>query len=108
MATLIDASQEFYEVLNEFPVLKDKLRELHLSDSDIKEGLSIEDYFKNKSYSEDEISLLVRKFNFEIKAFLKNAQPHYNNFESKGSPMILEEEEEEEIEEIFCDDEEEE
>jgi hypothetical protein len=108
MATLIDASQEFYEVLNEFPVLKDKLRELHLNSSDIKEGLSIEDYFKNKSYTEDEISLLVRKFNFEIKSFLKNSQPHSSNFDVETSPRNLEEEEEEEVEEIFDDNEEEE
>lgn len=107
MATLIDATQEFYEVLNEFPVLKDKLRDLHLNISDLKEGLSIEEYFKNKSYSEDEIALLIRKFNFEIKTFLKNGVLPIHNFDIERTPVILEEEEEEEVEEIFDEEEEE-
>ncbi len=69
---LINDGLEFYEVLNAFPFLKEKLGNLHLNVSDVKEGETVHDYLEQKKhFSEDEIKIFIRRLNFEIKVHLK-------------------------------------
>lgn len=72
MSSLINHNLEFYEVLNAFPILKEKLKKLSFNLSDLKEGESICEYFGKKSYSQDEIDIVVRKLNSEINYYLRN------------------------------------
>lgn len=91
MMDLINGSQEFYEVLNEFPVIKGKLKALRVDVKDLQEGQSIEEYFRMKSYSADEIDLLIRKFNSEVKQLLKKGEVNLPQVEQIAE--IAEEEE---------------
>lgn len=72
MESLINQDLEFFEVLNAFPCLKEKLQDSKFDLKDLKEGKTIHDYFSQKSYSEEEIDLLVRSLNQDVKHFLKN------------------------------------
>lgn len=74
MAVQIEESYEIYEVLNAFPILKQKLQELHFDINDIIEGETVHDYFEKKHLSNEEIKLLVRKINNEINIFLKKGE----------------------------------
>ena len=62
---------EFYEVLNEFPVLKNSLKSLDFSVSEVKEGESVHDFFEKNSLSEEEIDLIVRRLNRDLTQFMK-------------------------------------
>ncbi len=71
MSKLIKKELEFYEVLNSFPFLEERLEKYNIKD--IKEGISIEEYLKNnKSYNDDEIFILINKINEDIKYYLKH------------------------------------
>ena len=67
----IESNYELFEVLNAFPVLKRSLERLDFKVSDIPEGISVHDYFKEKHLTEDEIDLMLRKFNNEVKLHFK-------------------------------------
>lgn len=69
----VGGDHELLEVLNAFPFLEDKSEVLSHIESDIESGETIYDYFIRKDYSEDEIEVLIRKINVEIKSFLKNS-----------------------------------
>ena len=73
MASLIESNLEFAEVLNAFPYIKTKLEKSQFDLRDVRDGVSIHDYFENKSYSEDEIDIFVKKLNFDVKRYLSNA-----------------------------------
>lgn len=92
MTQIIESSHEFYEVLNEFPILKDKLESLDLDVKDLREGLTIQEYFISKSYTQDEIALLLRKFNSEVKQLLKGNIAPKTDFVPANEESLEEEE----------------
>ncbi len=102
MASLINDNLEFVEVLNAFPILRDKLEKSRFNLNDLKDGITIKDYLQNKSYREDEIDILVKKLNNDVQNYLKKADR--TNSEKKQieitnigmQPLQLEEEDEEE------------
>ncbi len=74
MTVQIEDSYELYEVVNAFPILKEKLQGLDFNVFDIEEGVSIHDFFIKMNMSEDEINTIVRKINNEINLYLKDSE----------------------------------
>jgi len=68
---LINPQLEFCEILNAFPILQERLENLNFDISDMKDGETLYDYFKNHNYSEDEIDLLIKRLNNDLNYFLK-------------------------------------
>lgn len=75
MSVYIQENYEFGEVVNQFPILKEKLENLHFK-LDIVEGESVHDFFEKNSLSEEEIDLIVKRLNRELTTYLtkKNEQ----------------------------------
>ncbi|MCA9495738.1 MAG: hypothetical protein KC589_02250 [Nanoarchaeota archaeon] len=109
MGNLINPSLEFFEVVNTFPVLKDKLSKLHFNISDLREGESISDYFGRRKRLQDfEINIVIKKLNHELKLFLNTdktpqfiheySSPEHDYLDDgeEDDEEVLEEEEEEE------------
>jgi len=94
MGNLINPNLEFIEVLNAFPCLKEKLSRSNFDLRDLKEGKTIYDYFSQKFYSEDEIDLLVKKLNNDVKYFLKKGNMPTMNLQDEKIVLQMEEEEE--------------
>jgi hypothetical protein len=97
MGVLIDKDLEFYEVLNAFPILKEKLQQLDFDVSKLNEGESIRDFLVRMSLSDYEIDLIIKKLNFEVKYFLKNGELCGSKkiLQDESCVLKLEEEEEE-------------
>ena len=74
MSSLINPELEFCEILNAFPILKEHLDNLNFDISDVKDGESVYDYFKNHNYSEDEIDILVKRLNNDLNYYLKKGE----------------------------------
>lgn len=74
MVFTIEPSFELSEVLNEFPVLRKSLSKLDFHVEEVVEGESIQDFFEKKDLEEEEISLLVRILNRDVKSFLKRSK----------------------------------
>lgn len=92
MGQLIEPEHEFCEILNAFPNLKERV-EILFNIENIKDGISIHDYFFKKDYSENEIDLIVKKLNTDIKYFLKKGQfPAKREIEIGHNEIMLEEE----------------
>lgn len=92
MGQLIEPEHEFCEILNAFPILKERVEILFNIDN-IKDGISIKDYFLKKDYSENEIDLIIKKLNTDIKYFLKKGEfPTKKEIEIGHNEIILEEE----------------
>ena len=70
----IDNNLEFFEVLNEFPCLKNTLEDLHIDFNDIIEGESIINFFNRNDISKEEGRVILRKINLDIHHFLKNGE----------------------------------
>lgn len=73
MVKYIEAHVDFYEIVNQFPVLREKLVELDFR-AEIKEGESAVDYFERNALSMQETDFLITRLNRELKSFLKNKQ----------------------------------
>ncbi|MFW6285845.1 MAG: hypothetical protein ACOC16_01590 [Nanoarchaeota archaeon] len=94
MEFLIYEDLELYEVLNAFPVLKESFEKLGLDISNLNEGETIYNYFKRLSFGDDEIDILVKKINYEIKHYLKNGEvPCFKSLSSEKNVLRIEEEE---------------
>ena len=74
MDTIFGPHHEFVEILNAFPVLKERLEELHINVSEIKEGETVLDYFLRKSYSDAEIEIFIKKINTDLNYYLKKGE----------------------------------
>ncbi len=70
----IGVELEFFEVLNEFPCLKSTLKSLHISSNELKEGESIQRFFKRKHITSDEERIVLRKLNRDVNYFLKKGE----------------------------------
>lgn len=62
---------DFFEVVNEFPILKEKLCDLQFRVSDIKEGETVTDFFTRNSLSNEEVNFIITKLNRELNNFMK-------------------------------------
>lgn len=71
MDSLISPHIEFCEILNAFPALGERLEMLNFDVSDLKDGETVFNYLKERNYTDDEIDLLVKRLNSDIKYFLK-------------------------------------
>lgn len=92
MGQLIEPEHEFCEILNAFPNLKDRV-EILFNVENVKDGVSIHDYFSKKDYSENEIHIIIKKLNTDINYFLKKGEfPCKRNIEIGHGEIILEEE----------------
>lgn len=62
---------ELYEVINEFPILKDSLLNMHFRLSEIKEGDTVKEFLEKNSMEPGEIELIVKKLNRELNVYMK-------------------------------------
>lgn len=93
MGQLIEPEHEFCEILNAFPNLKDRIEILFNVDENIKDGISIYDYFLNKGYEDEEIYLIISKLNTDINYYLKKGEfPSQRKIEIGHEQILLEEE----------------
>ena len=98
MTDYIESDFEFFEVLNEFPILKDYLRDLHFNLSNVIEGETVRDYFEKNHMSEREIEIIVKRLNRDLTLFIKKGAEIYtpSQQEERLSNEVSESEEEEE------------
>ncbi|MCA9459101.1 MAG: hypothetical protein KC550_00975 [Nanoarchaeota archaeon] len=100
MVNLINSNLEFFEVVNTFPVLRDKLSKLQFNISDLREGESIKDYFGGRKRLKDfEINIVIKRLNHELNSFLNTDKtPQFiNNYSSIDYSLDDEEEDEDEV-----------
>lgn len=76
MPTYIEHDYDFYEVINEFPIVREKLEGLDFDLDDIKEGESVAEYLIRKSHNEQEVDLIIRRLNRDVNLFLKKDEPN--------------------------------
>lgn len=92
MTELIEETHEFCEIVNAFPSLQERL-EVLFNVSNLIDGVSIYDYFKQRDYDDEEISLIVNKLNRDVKYFLKKGEyPKARKVAIGHEPISLEEE----------------
>ncbi len=68
---LISTEHEFIEVLNAFPILRRNLEKMNFETEVVDEGLSVHDFFEKKHLSEEEIDIMVKKLNSDVKCYLR-------------------------------------
>jgi hypothetical protein len=90
----INSFDEFYEVLNAFPILKDRLERYNFDLSNVKEGESVIDFFSKKGLSEDEFDLFLKKLNYDIKIYLKKGNFPKTELKKEVEVLVISEEEE--------------
>ncbi len=71
VTNFIKSDLEFFEVLNCFPCLKNKLERLRINTTNLKEGETVYDFLQKQTNTEDEINLIITKLNEYIGHFLK-------------------------------------
>lgn len=92
MVDLVRPDLEFYEVLNAFPALSSYFENLHFKIQNVKEGISLYEYFESSDHmSKREVELLVRKINIYLNGFLEKTTPS-QQVNSQLSEELLEEE----------------
>ena len=67
----ITADLEFYEVLNEFPIVEEILSRLDVKLSNVIEGESVTDFFSKCGFNGEEFDWMLKKLNSEVTYFLK-------------------------------------
>jgi len=72
MKQTIDTNLEFVDVLNAFPFLKEKLDELDIDYSDLRDGETVIDFLSNKLHNTEEINITLRQLNLNLKNYYKD------------------------------------
>lgn len=70
----INHDVDLYEVLNQFPFLKDRLIELDFDLDKLVEGETFKEYFSKVCMDDSEIDFMLTKLNREVKSFMKKAE----------------------------------
>ncbi len=91
MGIVIDPRLELVEILNAFPVLEEMLKKSNFNLSDIEDGVTFYDYFAQKNMSDDEIYLLIKKLNNDIKCFLKKGKLPKMNLQKESEVLMTNE-----------------
>ena len=69
MVQYINGSQEFYELVNMYPVIKKVLERFHFGFNRIKQGETVHDFFQKNCMTQDETNMILSRLNREIKIF---------------------------------------
>ena len=99
MKQTIDTNLEFVDILNAFPFLREKLDELDIDYSDLKDGETVIDFLSNKLHSTEEINITLRQLNLNLKNYYKDEKTEEIDSSDEIQTITSEEESNKEKEE---------
>ncbi|MDA3855488.1 MAG: hypothetical protein PF569_04470 [Candidatus Woesearchaeota archaeon] len=93
MSYNIDSSLEFCEIINAFPVLLERLKQLEFKVDNITDGESMDDFFLRNGSSKEESNMIIVRLNSDLNYYLKKGKlPKSVPLRDEKEVLLLDEE----------------
>lgn len=90
MSYSIDSNLEFCEIINAFPIIGERLKQLNFDVDNFIEGESMRDFFLRNDILEDEAEMIEIRLNSDLKYYLKNGElPRSVPFRDEREVLLL-------------------